>query len=104
MNTLINQGRYSHKQFRFRQCPVQFGQILINTGCHAETYTPFISQKPGLHIQQVIIRSFLEIRNVALQLEFLRLQEITRIVFIRNGKRNDVQFLKVGNDISVAAH
>ena len=104
MNTLINQSGYGNEQLRFRQCSVQFAQIFIDTRCHTETYTAFVSQKSGLHVQQVVIRGFLKVGYITLQLEFLRFQIVARIIFVRNGKRNDIQFLKIGDDVSIAAH
>lgn len=59
MDTLVNQSRYGYEQLRFRQCPLQLAQILIDTRCHTETDAALISQKSGLHVQQVIIRGFL---------------------------------------------
>ena len=101
MDTLVNQSRYGYEQLRFRQCPLQFAQILIDTGCHTETDAALISQKSGLHVQQVIIRGFLIVGYVALQLELLRFQIVARVVFVRNGERNDIQFLKIGDNVSV---
>jgi hypothetical protein len=99
MDTLVNQSRYGYEQLRFRQCPLQFTQILIDTGCHTETDAALISQKSGLHVQQVIIRGFLIVGYVAFQLELLRFQIVARVVFVRNGERNDIQFLKIGDNV-----
>ena len=79
MDTLVNQSRYGYEQFRFRQCPLQFTQILIDTGCHTKTEAALISQKSGLHVQQVIIRGFLIVGYVAFQLELLRFQIVARV-------------------------
>ena len=46
MDTLVNQSRYGYEQLRFRQCPLQLAQILIDTGCHTETDAALYPKSP----------------------------------------------------------
>jgi len=54
--------RYGGKQITFRQIVFfQFVQFMIQTGGSLEMDASFVSVKAGLHIDQVVFGTFLEI-------------------------------------------
>ena len=63
-----------------------------------------ISEYTSLHIHQIVCLTLLKALYIALQLHFLSLQEIARVVFIRQCHRHNVQFLQAIYNISSATH
>ena len=78
--------RYGGKQITFRQIEFfQFVQFMIQTGGSLEMDASLVSVKAGLHIDQVVFGTFLEMFVIAFLLQLFCFQEVTRVVFVRNG-------------------
>ena len=65
---------------------------------------PLVTEQSDLHISQIISSSLLICGIISLQLKFLSLQEVARIIFIRNGKRGDIKLHQAVHDISFSTH
>ena len=87
MDAAIKTSRNSGKQIRFRQRTVQALQVIIQTRSNLKMYPAFISEKPCLHINQIVLCRLFISFDVSLQLKLLRFQKITRIIFVWNSKR-----------------
>ena len=61
----------------------RFGQTVF--------HPPFKAENTRLHIGQVILSAFLELRVVALLLELFSLEVVAWVVFIGDGQRYDVE-------------
>ena len=68
-----------------------------------EMYATFIPRNTGSHIFQIIGRLFLVSDIIAFELHLLRFEIITRVVFIRNGNRHEIQSPDIGKEISPTA-
>ena len=69
-------------------------QILVDArGCLVMDST-FIAYNSCLHTYNIVHRTFLPIR-IAFRLHFGSLQIVARVVFVRNGKRNNVELLQL---------
>ena len=67
-------------------------------------YTSLVTEDTCLHIGQVVCLALLECLRVSLLLHLLGFQEITRIVFVRQGYWYDVQFLQAVDNIAFPSH
>ena len=81
------------KEFRLGHLVWQTIHPFVNGIASLVMDMTFIAEHSRLHTVHILIASLLEIRIIPTHLVFTCLEEVTRVKFIRNRQRHDVQFL-----------
>ena len=65
---------------------------------------PFVSEKTGLHTDQIVLSGFLISFYISFQLKLLRFQKVTGVIFVRNGKRSDIHLHQTVDQVAFTTH
>ena len=76
---------------------LEFVYPCVDRGSTVVVYTSFIAEDARLHVVKVILTALFEFGIIAFLLKLLRFEIVTRIVFIADGQRDNIQLLQISS-------
>ena len=104
MYLLVDVCGYHAVQIGLRHVGIQRAEVIVYAGCTMIVDVPLVAHDARLHAHDVVLRSFLPVRIIALQLELGCFEVVAGVVFVRDGQRNQMQLLQSVNDVALSTH